>query len=59
MYGREQAGESMEEDDMVKSMAIASYGDETMRREGGLQARVRVKRYLTIPSYKYDVYSYP
>jgi hypothetical protein len=23
----------MEEDDMVKSMAIASYGDEPMRRE--------------------------
>jgi hypothetical protein len=29
----------MEEDDMVKSMAIASYGDESMRRTGGLQAR--------------------
>ena len=28
----------MEEDDMVKSMAIASKGDETMRREG-LQAQ--------------------
>jgi hypothetical protein len=33
----------MEEDDMVKSMAIASYGDEPMRREGGLRARVRDK----------------
>ena len=31
---------------MVKSMEIASYGDEPMR-EGGLQARVRVKRSLT------------
>jgi hypothetical protein len=30
----------MEEDDMVKSMAIALYGDEPIRREGGLQARV-------------------
>ena len=29
-------------DDIVKSMAIASYGDETTRREG-LQARVRDK----------------
>ena len=27
------------EDDMVKSMAIASYSDEPMRRTGGLQAR--------------------
>jgi hypothetical protein len=39
----------MEEDDMVKSMAIASYGDEPMRREGGLQARVRDKISLTPP----------
>ena len=46
----------MEEDDMVKSMAIASYRDEAIRREGWLQApessractRVRVKRSLTI-----------
>ena len=29
----------MEEDDMVKSMAIASYGDAPIRRERGLQAR--------------------
>jgi hypothetical protein len=29
----------MEEDDMVKSMAIASYRDEAIRREGWLQAR--------------------
>jgi len=34
------------EDDMVKSIAIASYGDEPMRREG-LQARVRDKISLT------------
>ena len=37
MYGREQAsrayitGESMEEDDMVKSRAIPSYSEETNR----------------------------
>ena len=38
-------GESMEEDDMVKSMAIASYRerDEPMRREG-LQAYKEVPR---------------
>ena len=46
----------MEEDNMVKSMAIASYGDETMRREGGLQARgaykevPRASRRLTLGS---------
>ena len=36
----------MEEDDMVKSMAIASYGDESMRKEG-LQAR---GAYKEVPS---------
>ena len=39
----------MEEDDVVKSMAIASYRDVPMRREGGLQARVRDKISFTIP----------
>jgi hypothetical protein len=38
----------MEEDDMVKSMAIASYRererDEPMRREGGLQARGAIRK---------------
>jgi len=29
----------MEEDDMVKSMAIASYGDEPMRRERAVSPR--------------------
>jgi len=43
--------ESMEEDDIVKSMAIASYGDEPIRRTGGLQARVRVKITLTVREY--------
>jgi len=42
----------MEEDYMVKSMAIASYGergrDEPIRRIGGLQTRVRVKITLTV-----------
>jgi hypothetical protein len=37
-------GESIEEDDMVKSMAIALYRERrTDEEEGGLQARVRDK----------------
>ena len=34
----------MEEDDMVKSMAIASYGDAPIRRERGLQAEELIRR---------------
>jgi hypothetical protein len=40
----------MEEDDMVKSIAIASYGDEPMRREG-LQAR---GAYKEVPSLAFN-----
>jgi hypothetical protein len=38
----------MEEDDMVKGMAIASYRDEPIRREGGLQARGAYKEMLRL-----------
>jgi hypothetical protein len=40
----------MEEDNMVKSIAIVSYGDKTIRGEG-LQARVRDKIPLILAFY--------
>ena len=53
VYDREQAsrervtGESMEEDDMVKSIGIASYRDELMKRgrgEEGCKPEVLIRR---------------
>jgi len=42
----------MEEDDMVKSIAIALYRDKLIKRIEGLQARVRDKRSLIYAAYK-------
>jgi hypothetical protein len=50
VYGREQAsrarvtGESMEEDDMVKGIGIASYRDEPMKRRRGCKPKVLIRR---------------
>ena len=32
------------EDDMVKSTAIASYGDESMKMEGGVDRKIKNKK---------------